>query len=124
MVEWPKVVGWGLSVLISLMLILSAVIKLVAGAWVAEQLKVPGISPWITVIGLGELASAILYLIPLTSPLGTLLLSSYMGGAIIVHMTKQGTDPQESFVFQSVFLVLIWVAGYLRGTWGWGQRAG
>ena len=84
----------------------------------------PGVPAWITIIGLGELASALLFLVPLTAPLGTLLLSSYMGGAIIVHMVKQGEKAEESFVFQAVILILVWVAGWLRGTWGWGQRRG
>ncbi len=121
MIEWPKVVGWVLSGLIGLMLIASAVVKFVAVEMMRKEMP-PGIFAWITVIGIGELASAVLFLIPLTAPLGTLLLSSYLGGAIIVHMIKQGEKPEESFVFQSVLLILVWVAGYLRGTWGWGQR--
>ncbi len=72
-----------------------------------------GVAAWITVIGVGELAAAALFLVPLTAPLGTLLLSSYMGGAILVHMTKQ-----EPFVPQSVILLLVWLAGWLRGSWG------
>ena len=41
--------------------------------------------------------------------LGVLLLSGYMGGAIATHM-QHG----ESYIGPSIFLALIWVAGYLR----------
>ena len=61
-------------------------------------------------IGAGELASAILLLIPRTSSLGLLLTSGFWGGAICLHMSKPG----ESFVMQSVFLLVTWVGGYLR----------
>ncbi|MBY0229119.1 MAG: DoxX family protein [Gemmataceae bacterium] len=121
MIEWPKLVGWVLSLLLGLVFLMSAMTKFFAPGMVAEQMPA-GIAPWLTIIGLGELASALLFLVPLTAPLGTLLLSSYMGGAIIVHMTRQGDKPEESFIPQAVILVLIWIAGLLRGTWGWGQR--
>ena len=58
---------------------------------------------------MGEPLSALLFLIPKTHPLGVLLLSGYMGGAIVTHM-QHG----ESNVAQSVILRLIWVAGFLR----------
>ena len=60
-------------------------------------------------IGVGELTSALLFLIPLTHSLRVLLLSAYMGGAIVTHM-QHG----ESYVAQSVILALIWVTGFLR----------
>jgi len=61
------------------------------------------------VIGAGELASAILLLIPRTSSLGLLLTSGFWGGAICLHMSKG-----EPFVFQSALLLFTWVGGYLR----------
>ena len=53
--------------------------------------------------------SALLFLVPLTHSLGLLLLSAYMGGAIVTHM-QHG----ESYIAQSVILALIWVTGFLR----------
>jgi len=120
MIEWPKVAGWVISLLIGLLLIVFGVMKIVAAGVFRESMAKEGmhhVADWIIVIGVGEVASAVLFLIPFTSPLGTLLLSSFFGGAIMAHMAKG-----ESFVPQSVFLILIWLAGYLRGTWGWGQR--
>lgn len=121
MIEWSKVVGWVLSGLLGLVFIASALFKFFATEMVSKEMP-PGVAAWIIVIGVGELLSAVLFLLPWTSSFGTLLLSSYMGGAIIIHMTKQGEKPEESFIAQSVILVLVWVAGYLRGTWGFGNR--
>lgn len=115
MIEWSKVVGWILSVLLGLMFLAAGTAKLLLGAQMKEQMP-PGIHDWLLIIALGEIASAILFLVPATSTFGTLLLSSFMGGAIIVHMLKP-----EPFVPQAVILVLIWLAGYLRGTWTLGR---
>lgn len=116
MIEWPKLIGWVLSVLLVLLFLMSATMKLVAPGMAQEQMPF-GIFAWLTIIALGEIASALLFAVPATASFGTLLLSSYMGGAIIIHMTKE-----ESFVPQSVILILIWVAGWLRGTWGFGTK--
>ena len=61
------------------------------------------------VIGIGEIVSAVLFLMPRTSSLGVLLLSAHMGGAIVTHMSND-----ESYIVPSVVLVLVWVAQYLR----------
>ncbi len=53
--------------------------------------------------------SALLYLIPFTASLGVLLLSAYMGGAILFHMSND-----ESYLIPSVLLILIWIGYYLR----------
>lgn len=58
---------------------------------------------------MGEAVSALLFLNPRTHSLGLLLLSAYMGGAIVTHM-QHG----DAYVSQSVILILIWVAGFLR----------
>src|SRR5262249_3451778 len=104
MIEWSKVVGWVLSGVLGLLFIVAGTAKLVAPEAFTTDMP-PGIAAWIIVIGVGEVASAVLFLLPWTASLGTLLLSSFMGGAIIVHMTKQGTHPEESFIPQSVILI-------------------
>jgi hypothetical protein len=56
-----------------------------------------------------EAACAIIYLVPRTSLLGALLLTGYMGGAIMTHW-RVG-DP---FIAQIVLGVLVWLGLYLR----------
>ncbi len=48
-------------------------------------------------------------MIPQTMRYGTFLLSSYMGGAIVAHLTAG-----ESPAFAAIVLALIWLLAYLR----------
>ena len=79
------------------------------GLFPPEEVAKLGLSLPIQVIGAGELASAILLLLPRTSSLGLLLTSGFWGGAICLHVSKG-----EPFVMQSVFLLVTWIGGYLR----------
>ena len=106
--NWKMVGGWVLHGLIAGMMILAGSAK-VLGFFPPEEVAKLGLSLPIQVIGAGELASAILLLIPRTSSLGLLLTSGFWGGAICLHMSKG-----ELFVFQSVLLLFTWVGGYLR----------
>ena len=107
-----NIAGWVLSGLIALLLIFSAWMKLSGAKEVVEGFTKMGLQDKAILIGVGELVSTILFLIPITHPMGVLLLSSYMGGAILANMSSG-----QSYVFPSVFLVLIWVAGFLRRPW-------
>ena len=106
--NWKMVGGWVLHGLIAAAMILAGSAK-VFGLFPSEEVAKLGLSLPIQVIGAGELASAILLLIPRTSSLGLLLTSGFWGGAICLHMSKA-----EPFVMQSVFLLIVWVGGYLR----------
>ena len=68
-----------------------------------------GLGGWRVVIGLGELASAALFVNPRTAELGTLLLSAYLGGAIVTHM-QHG----EPFITPAVVLLAVWTTAVLR----------
>lgn len=107
--KWTRLVGWVLSIRLGVVFVLGAGAKLSGAKQAVDGLKAMGLKGQVTLIGCGELLSAILFLIPLTHPLGVLLLSSYMGGAILAHMSRG-----ESYASQSVILVMIWVAGFLR----------
>src|SRR6266404_7014747 len=106
--NWKTVGGWVLHGLVAGIMILAGSAK-VFGLFPPEQVTKLGLSLPIQVIGVGELLSAILLLIPRTSSLGLLLTSGFWGGAICLHMSKG-----EPFVVQSVFLLLTWAGGYLR----------
>jgi hypothetical protein len=60
-------------------------------------------------IAVGEMATAVLLIIPYSSSLGVLLASSFWGGAICFHM-RQG----DSYILVAVLLVMTWVGAYLR----------
>ncbi len=80
--------------------------KLSGAAQMTENMARYGLAGQITMIGLGELAAFLLFLVPRTTSAGVLLLSAHMGGAIVTHM-QHG----EPYIMQSVVLVLVWVVG-------------
>ncbi|MEI7522754.1 MAG: DoxX family protein [Mariniphaga sp.] len=101
-----KIAAWIIAGLLTALYIFSASGKLFLHP---EQMAQMHLGDWRIIIALGELASAFLFLFPKTNKIGTLLLSSYMGGAIIIHMTTG-----MSIIMPSVILILVWVVGILR----------
>ena len=106
--NWKTITGLVLHGLIAGIMILAGSAK-VLGLLPPDAVAKLGLAGWITVIGVGELATAVLLLVPRTSSLGVLLASSFWGGAICLHMSKG-----ELFVLQSALLLLTWAGAYLR----------
>jgi len=63
-------------------------------------------------IGLTLLVSTILYVIPRTSIFGTILISSYLGGAVCANVLSH--QPVFSSCFAITFGILAWLGVYLR----------
>jgi hypothetical protein len=102
--------GYVLSALPVLMLMFSAVMKLVGPAGLDEEFTRLGWPPDLAlVLGVVELACTIVYLIPQTAVLGAILLTGYLGGATATHV-RIG----EGFIGPVVFGVLLWLGLYLR----------
>jgi hypothetical protein len=101
-----KIVAWIIAGLLTALYIFSASGKLFLHPEQMDQLK---LGNWRIIIAIGELTSAFLFLFPKTNKYGTLLLSSYMGGAIIIHMTGG-----LSIALPSIVLILIWFVAFLR----------
>lgn len=101
-----KIAAWIIAGLLTGLYAFSATGKLFLHP---EQMEQMHLGNWRLIIAIGEITSALLFLFPKTNIYGTLLLSAYMGGAIIIHMTGG-----LSIVFPSVVLILIWVVGFLR----------
>jgi phosphatidylglycerophosphate synthase len=100
-----KITAWVIAGALTALYLFSAYGKLSNPA----QMEAMKLGDWGTIIAIGEIVSALLFLIPKTNRYGTLLLSSYMGGAIIIHMTSS-----ISIIMPSVVLILVWVVAYLR----------
>jgi len=101
-----NIVAWVIAGLLTALYLFSASGKLFLHPEQMDQMK---LGDWRTIIGVGEITSALLFLFPKTNKFGTLLLSSYMGGAIILHMTNGLSIGMPSFV-----LILVWVVAFLR----------
>ena len=99
---------------LTFMLIMSAGGKLMQSQEPLDMLSSNNLGDWVFIIGLGEIISLILFIIPRTMTLGALALSAYFGGAIMFHMAHP--DPaNQSFLSPAIFLIVVWVAGWLRG---------
>lgn len=101
-----KVTAWIIAGLLTALYLFSATGKLFLNP---EQMEAMKLGDWRIIIALGEIVSALLFLFPRTTKYGALLLSSYMGGAIIIHMTSA-----KSIMVPSIVLILVWVVLYLR----------
>lgn len=101
-----KIVAWIIGGLLTALYLFSASGKLFLHPEQMDQMK---LADWRIIIALGEIVSALLFLFPKTNKYGTLLLSSYMGGAIIIHMTAG-----MSIAMPSLVLVFVWVVAFLR----------
>lgn len=105
------IIGWILSILPALMLLLSAVFKFLPPMEGAEEglRHIGWDASLVPYLGVVELAAALLYLFPRTAVLGAILLTGYMGGAIATHV-RVG-DP---FFVQAIIGVVLWLGLFLR----------
>lgn len=103
-----KITGWVIAGLITALLLFSAMGKF-SMAEMAENFAIWGLGDWITIIAIGEIISALLFLFPKTNIFGAFLLSAHMGGAIVTHMSHG-----EPFMVQSFILILVWITAFVR----------
>jgi hypothetical protein len=102
--------GRVISGLIVLLLTMSAVMKLMGGAAVTEGMAHLGLPASLRVpLGILEFSCVVLYLIPATSITGAILLTGYVGGAIVTHLRIS-----EPVYIPIALGILIWLGLYLR----------
>lgn len=92
----------------ALMLLMSAIMKLVGAEQIVEGLSKSGLGAYIQFLGIIELISVGLFLYPKTHKIGFLLLCCYLGGALSIELAA-GKAPAAA-----IFLVVLWVSVYLR----------
>ena len=105
--------GYVMTILSSLFLLLDGVMKLFKPRFVVEATMQLGYQESaILPIGIILLICTVLYLIPITSVLGAILLTGYLGGAVATHVRAgQGSFP---IIFPVIIGVLIWGGLYFR----------
>ena len=105
-----NIIGWVLTGLISLVFLGSAFMKLAGGEEAAKGAAAIGLSAaTVKVIGVIELLSLVLFIIPRTGVLGTLLLAAYLGGAIVTHL-----EHQQPVMMPVIVQCLVWIAALVR----------
>ena len=102
--------GRVLSTLPVLMLVMSCAMKITKNSQVTEGFAKFGFPPGLEVgIGLVELVCTVLYIIPRTAAIGAILLTGYLGGAVVFHL--RGGEP----LFAPVLIgVALWSGLVLR----------
>ena len=105
-----RISGWLLTVVLALLLGFSAFMKITLSPMALAQASSMGLEPGLyQMIGWAELVSLILFIIPKTGLLGTLLLIAYMGGAIATHLQQQ-----QPVAVPIIVQGLIWITAVLR----------
>ena len=109
--RWAGRVLTGLAVLF---LTFDTVIKLVVSPEaVTSTMELGYQAHHLTVIAIIELVCLVLYLIPRTAPLGAVLFTGYLGGAIATHLRVDNPLLTHT-IFPIYVAALIWGGLYLR----------
>lgn len=105
-----KIAGWVLTAVLALLFTLSGVLKLTQHETALAQAASIGLDAGTyQFIGVIEIISLILFILPRTGLLGALLLIAYMGGAIVTHLQHQ-----QSIGMAVVVQILIWTTMVIR----------
>lgn len=106
-----RITGWVISVLVFLMLaVVSASGKFVEWEGKTEMFEKMGFSTELMMrIGVLEVILAVLFLVPRASFLAAVLLTGYLGGAVVTHL-RVG----EPFFFPILVGIVMWTGRGLR----------
>ena len=101
-----RIIYWVLTGLVAFVFIASAAGKLFANEEAIKMAANFGLeAKSYTMLGIVELLCAVLFIIPRTAILGTLLLVAYMGGAIATHLEHSVSILAPCLIQTFVFLV-------------------
>jgi hypothetical protein len=105
--------GYTISILPSLFLLVDGAMKLFKPAVVVEATTKLGYHENVIVpLGIVLVICTVLYLVPITSTLGALFLTGYLGGAVATHV--RASDGTFSIVFPVIIGALLWGGLYFR----------
>jgi uncharacterized membrane protein YphA (DoxX/SURF4 family) len=105
-----NIVNWVLAGLVAFIFIGSAFGKLSANAEALKMAEGFGLNATSYMyLGIIELIAVLLFLIPRTSIIGSLLLIAYMGGAIATHL--EHAQPLMAPIIISIF---VWIVSFVR----------
>jgi len=105
-----RVTGWIMTILPALLIAFSGLMKLAHPPQLDEGFNHLQLPPsWALGLGVLELSCLALYLIPRTAVIGAILLTGYLGGAMLTHL-RVGEPP----VTHVILGIVLWGAVYLR----------
>jgi uncharacterized membrane protein YphA (DoxX/SURF4 family) len=101
-----RIIYWVLTGLVALVFFISAAGKLFANEEAIKMAANFGLeAKSYTMLGIVELLCAVLFIIPRTAILGTILLVAYMGGAIATHLEHSVPILAPCLIQTFIFLV-------------------
>lgn len=107
-----KTIGWVLTGLSAAFLLFSAAGKFMLQPEAVEAIRKTGQDPaGVWKLGLLEVVCTLLFVLPRTGMLGTLLLAAYLGGAIATHIALPQAGPPIAPV---ILQIVVWIAAALR----------
>lgn len=105
-----RLTGWVMTILPSLLFAFSGIMKLAHPPALDEgfaKMQIP--VSWALPLGILELTCLVVYLIPHTAVVGAILLTGYLGGAILTHLRVGDFNGAHI-----VFGVILWGGLWLR----------
>ena len=106
-----KNIGLGLNLFVFLVLGLGGINKIVGTTEMVNNFTFMNLLPYIEFIGIIEVISVILLLIPRTSLYGAVLVGSIMSAAVALHLSLMGGDNITGPLMLGLFA---WIGYYLR----------
>ena len=103
--------GWFLTGVLTFMLGFSGVSKVIGTDEMVKTFEFLKLTPYMKWIGIGEIIGLILLIYPRTSIYGAVLLSSFMSGAVALHMSLMAG---ASVMVPVMLGVLAWSSHCLR----------
>ncbi len=105
-----KIIYWGLTGLVAFVFLGSAMGKLTAAKEAIDMAENFGLDKQsYFILGIVELISVILFIIPRTGVIGTLLLAAFLGGAIATH-----AEHGESIVAPCIIQAMLFGVSFFR----------
>jgi hypothetical protein len=104
-----SIIKWAPTVIVSIIIIFSALIKLIAVPPLVEIYARIGLLDSMKILGATELILVTLFILNRTMRLGFLLLTAWFGGAMAVELSHGNV-----FIFPAVILTILWIAAFLR----------
>lgn len=103
--EILSIIGFALSVLVSLFIFKGSVEKIVGKEEMIKNFEFMHLEEYRVAVGVGELIGAILLLFPPTSFYGLLLITSFMSAATVIHLSLMGGN--KSWIPVTVWILTV-----------------
>ncbi len=105
-----NIIGWVLTGLLAFVFLASASMKLMGSEAAMKGAESMGLTAGsLKIIGLIEILSLVLFIIPRAGVLGTLLLAAYLGGAIVTHL-----EHGQPFTAPLIIQCVLWITATIR----------